>query len=270
MEKLIITIAPTGNVPTKELNPSTPVTPDEIVDTVARCRELGASIAHLHVRDAEGKPTSDRKLFKEVVDKIHERKLDVITQLSTGARGGGNTPEWRSQMLDLNIEMASLATGSSNFPSAVNANAPELIQYLINTMKANGVKPEIEAFDMGMIDNARYLMKKGILVGPLHFNLVMNVPGSIAGTPRNLIHMVESLPPDSTWSVTAIGKAHVPLLTMAIAMGGNVRTGLEDIIEISKGVLATNESLMERVVGIAKAVGRDIATPDEARKILSL
>ncbi|SES83051.1 3-keto-5-aminohexanoate cleavage enzyme [Natronincola peptidivorans] len=270
MEKLIITIAPTGNVPTKELNPNTPITADEIVETVKKCRELGASIAHLHVRDEAGQPTSDRGLFKEVVDKIHEEKMDVITQLSTGARGGGNTPEWRSQMLDLNIEMASLATGSSNFPNAVNANAPELIQHLINTMKENGVKPEIEAFDMGMIDNARYLMKKGILEGPLHFNLVMNVPGSIAGTPRNLIHMVESLPPDSTWSVTAIGKAHVPLLTMAIAMGGHVRTGLEDILEIRKGVPASNEMLMERVVGIAKAVGREIATPEEARKILSL
>ncbi|SNS65057.1 3-keto-5-aminohexanoate cleavage enzyme [Anaerovirgula multivorans] len=270
MEKLIITIAPTGNVPTKELNPNTPVTSDEIVDTVAKCRELGAAIAHLHVRDENGEPTSERGLFKEVVDKIHAKKLDIITQLSTGARGGGNTSEWRSQMLDLNIEMASLATGSSNFPGSVNANSPELIQYLINTMKQNGVKPEIEAFDMGMIDNARYLLKKGILTGSLHFNLVMNVPGSISGTPRNLIHMVESLPQDSTWSVTAIGKAHVPLLTMAIAMGGNVRTGLEDVLEISKGVPASNEMLMERVVGIAKAVGRGIATPDEARKILSL
>lgn len=270
MEKLIITIAPTGNVPTKELNANTPITPDEIVDTIARCRELGAAIAHIHVRDAEGKPTCERGIFKEVLDKIHERKLDVITQLSTGARGGGSTAEWRSQMLDLNIEMASLATGSSNFPTSVNANAPDLIKHLIDTMKANGVKPEIEAFDMGMIDNARYLLKKGILTGPLHFNLVMNVPGSIAGTPRNLIHMVESLPEGSTWSVTAIGKAHIPLLTMAIAMGGNVRTGLEDVLEISKGVPASNEMLVEKVVGIAKAVGRQIATPEEARKILSL
>ncbi|MCC5909664.1 MAG: 3-keto-5-aminohexanoate cleavage protein [Clostridiaceae bacterium] len=270
MEKLIITIAPLGNVPTKELNPNTPITAVEITDNLERCREMGAAIAHIHVRDDEGKPTSDREKFKEVLDEIEKRKLDMITQLSTGARGGANTPEWRSQMLDLNIEMASLATGSSNFPTSVNANSPELIEHLINKMNANGVKPEIEAFDLAMIDNASYLAKKGVLKSPLHFNLVMNVPGSAKGTPRNLLHMVESLPVGSTWSVTAIGKAHIPLLTMAIAMGGNIRTGLEDILEIDKGVKESNYTLMERVVNIAKAVGRPIATPDEAREILSL
>lgn len=270
MEKLIITIATLGNVPTKELNPNTPITAEEITDNIEKCREMGAAIAHIHVRDDEGKPTCDREKFKEVLDKMKERKLDIITQVSTGARGGKNTAEWRSQMLDLNVEMASLATGSSNFPTSVNANSPELIEHLVNSMNANNVKPEIEAFDLAMIDNAAFLAKKGILKTPLHFNLVMNVPGSIKGTPKNLLHMVECLPAGSTWSVTAIGKVHIPLLTMAIAMGGNVRTGLEDILEIEKGVKESNFSLMERVVNIAKAVGRPLATPDEAREILSL
>lgn len=270
MEKLIITVAPTGNVPTKELNPNTPITTEEIVDTIEKCREIGASIAHVHVRDEEGKPTSERAKFKEVVDEIQRRKLDIIIQLSTGARGGGSGLEWRGQMLDLNVEMASLATGSSNFPTSVNANSPELIEYLANKMYDNGIKPEIEAFDVGMIDNAKKLLKKGILKAPPHFNLVMNVPGSIAGTPRNLMFMVESLPEGATWTVSGIGPSQVQMLTMAIVMGGNTRTGLEDTLLMSKGVIATNEALVQRVVDIARAVGREIATPDEARKILSL
>lgn len=270
MDKLIITIAPTGNVPTKEMNPATPITTDEIVADVKKCRELGAAIAHMHVRDKEGKPTSERALFKELLEKLEHEKIDVIKQVSTGARGGSNTIEWRSQMLDLNAQMASLATGSSNFPNSVNANAPDLIQALAEKMYANHIKPEIEAFDVSMISNASRLLKKGVLKGPLHFNLVMNVPGSIEGTPKNLMFMIDSLPAGSTWTVTAIGRSQVQLVTMAILLGGHVRTGLEDVIEYEKGVLATNPMLVERVVKIAKALGREIATPDEARSILGL
>ena len=270
MEKLVITIAPTGNVPTKELNPSTPVTPEEIVEDLKMCEGMGASVAHIHVRDTDGKPTCDRGLFSRVIDLMEEHKLTIIRQVSTGARGGGNTAEWRSQMLDLNIEMASLSTGSSNFPNSVNANSPELVEHLINVMNQNGVKPEIEAFDVAMIDNAKFLLKKNILKGPLHFNLVMNVPGSIAGTPKNLMHMIESLPADSTFSVMGVGKAQVQMLTMAIVMGGHVRTGLEDVLVMPDKTRATNKLLMQQVLNISKAVGREIATPDEARKLLHL
>ena len=270
MEKLIITVAPTGNVPTKEMNPSTPITIDEIVEDVRKCREPGASIAHLHVRDGEGKPTSDRALFKQLLDKIDENKIDIIKQVSTGARGGANTIEWRGQMLDLNAHMASLATGSSNFPNSINANAPDLINALAEKMAANNIKPEIEAFDMAMISNAKRLLKKGVLKGPLHFNMVMNVPGSIEGTPRNLMFMVESLPPGSTWTVCGIGRAQVPMLTMGILLGGHVRTGLEDVLEYDKDIPATNVLLVERIVRIAKELGREIATPAEAKAILGL
>lgn len=270
MEKLIITIAPTGNVPTKAMNPNTPVTAREIVDTVKVCADLGASIAHIHVRDDLEQPTSDRKRFEQVITMLDLEKVNVIRQLSTGARGGANTIEWRGQMLDLNVQMASLSTGSSNFPGSVNANTPELIEALASKMLQNGIKPEIEAFDLAMISNADYLMKRGILKGPLHFNLVMNVPGSITGTPKNLMYMVDSLPKGSTWSVTAVGKSHVTLITMAIAMGGHVRTGLEDVVDYEKGVPASNHMLVERVVNIAKAVGRPIATPEAAALILSL
>lgn len=270
MEKLIITIAPTGNVPTKELNPHSPLTVEEIVEDIKKCQKLGASIAHIHVRDENLKPTSDRTLFKQVVDRLDEEKIDIIKQLSTGARGGANTVDWRGQMLDLNVEMASLATGSSNFASSVNANSPELIKALSQKMYDNNIKPEIEAFDVAMIHNAVKFAKKGILKGPLHFNLVMNVPGSIPGTPKNLMFMVDSLPPGSTWSVCGIGYSQVPIITMAILLGGHVRTGLEDVLKMQDGSLATNELLVKRVVRIAKELGREIATTDEARRILGL
>lgn len=270
MEKLIITIAPTGNVPTKEMNPATPIAIEEIVEDIKKCRELGAAMAHIHVRDGEGKPTSDRAIYQQVLEKLEKEKVDILTQLSTGARGGANTFEWRGQMLDLKANMASLSTGSSNFPTSINANDPGLIQALAEKIYANGLRPEIEAFDVAMISNAKKLLKKGILKSPLHFNLVMNVPGSIEGTPRNLLFMVESLPEGSTWTVSGIGRSQVPMLTMAILMGGHVRTGLEDVVEYEKGVLATNSMLVERVVRIAKELGREIAAPVEAKELLGL
>lgn len=269
-EKLIITAAILGNVPTKEMNPNTPVTTDEIVEDIIKCREAGAAVAHIHVRDENGEPTSDRRLFKEILDKLKEKNCDIITQVSTGARGGENSIEWRGQMLDLNAEMASLSTGSSNFISQVNANSFDLIEELANKMYENNIKPEIEAFDLGMIDNAKYLLKKGILKGPLQFNLVMNVRGSVEGTPRNLLHMVESLPEGSTFTVSGIGPSQVPMLTMAIILGGHARTGLEDTVLYDKGVLASNEMLVERVVRISKELGREIASPNDARKILDM
>ncbi|TCO70751.1 BKACE family enzyme [Marinisporobacter balticus] len=270
MTKLIITIAHTGNVPTKELNPYSPVTIDEIIGDIKKCRELGAVVAHIHVRDENAKPTSDRKLFKEVLDRLDKDKVDIIKQVSTGARGGQNTIDWRGQMLDLNTHMASLSTGSSNFPTSVNANDPELVEALAKKMFDNNIKPEIEAFDVAMIHNAIRLEKRGILKGPLHFNFVMNVPGSLPGTPKNLMFMVDSLPKDATWNVSGIGRSQIQMITMAILLGGHVRTGLEDVIKMPDGSHATNELLVKKVVSIAKELGRKIATVDEAKKILGL
>ncbi len=270
MEKLIITLAHTGNVPTKAMNPFTPVSTEEIVSSIKACADIGASVAHIHVRDENEKPTSDRALFEKVLNRLDEEKVDIVKQVSTGARGGENTIDWRGQMLDLNASMASLATGSSNFPTAVNANSPELVEALANKMYANGIKPEIEVFDLAMISNAVFLKKKGILKGNLHFNFVMNVPGSIPGTPKNLMFMLDSIPEGSTWNITAVGRTQVQLTTMAIALGGHVRTGLEDVVEFEKGIPASNEMLVQRVVNIAKAVGRQIATTEDVRRILDL
>jgi len=272
MQKLIITIAPTGNVPTRELNPHSALTPKEIVDDIEKCQNLGASVAHIHARDCEVlKPTCERKIFQEIITEMEARKLNIIKQVSTGARGGGNTAEWRGQMLDIKgIEMASLTTGSSNFPTSVNSNSPELIEELVTKMNANGLKPEIEAFDTAVIANATNLVRTGILKGPLHFNMVMGVPGSIPATPKHLMFLVDCLPTGATWTVSGIGRSQVQMLTMAIVLGGHVRTGLEDTLLYKKGVHATNPMLVERIVRIAKEVGREIATPDEARVIMGL
>ncbi len=270
MEKLILTLSMLGNVPTKEKNPSTPVTPGEIADVLEECCALGVSVAHIHARDADQRPTHDREAYRAILDEIARRGIDVITQLSTGARGGENTAESRGQMLDLDCEMGSLATGSSNFPTSVNANSPALIAELAEKMKRNGIKPEIEAFDIGMIDNAAFLLAKGVLQAPVHFNLVMGVPGSIKATPRNLLHMVESLPPGSTWTVSGIGRSQVPMLAMAMLLGGHVRTGLEDVLEMEDGRPASNRLLVERVVELARVLGRELATPDQARQIMGM
>lgn len=269
MDKLIITLAPTGNVPTKSLNPNTPITNEEIVEDIKACSKLGVSIVHLHVRDEDAKPTSDRLRYKDLLQQIKNEKLNVITQLSTGARGGINSSDYRGQMLDLPCDMASLSTGSSNFPTSINGNSPELILNLANKMDRNNIKPEIEVFDSAMIHNAKHLLKKGVLKGPLHFNLVMNVPGSIPGTPKNLMFLIDSLPEGATFSVSGIGRSQVNMLSMAIMLGGHVRTGLEDVITIG-GKDASNVSLVEQVLKIAKLHNREIATLEEAKHILNL
>ncbi len=270
MDKLIITIAPTGNVPTRALTPHAAVTPEKIMEDLKACQAAGASVAHIHARTEEEIPTSERKYF-EVLDRLYdEAGLTMIKQFSTGARGGGvDDPEYRGQMIDLKPEMASLATGSSNFANMVNANSPQLVRELALKMKAKGVKPELEIFDAAMISQATFLHKKGILEGPLHFNLVLNVPGSLPGTPRNLMFLIDNLPEGSTFSVTGVGKSHLQLLTMVIALGGHVRTGLEDVIEL-EGRQVSNLELVERIAGIARAYGRPLATPEEARALLSL
>ncbi|HHV79422.1 MAG TPA: 3-keto-5-aminohexanoate cleavage protein [Firmicutes bacterium] len=268
MEKLIITIAPTGNVPTKEKTPHVPVTPKEIAESVYESYMEGAAIAHIHARDEQGKPTYRRDIFKEIVERIRE-KCDIIIQISTGARAG-KTAEERGEALDLGAEMASLTTGSSNFPTQVNSNSPDLIEYLCKRMLEFRVIPEVEVFDAAMIPNAIALAKKGLIPTPMHFNLVLGVPGSLPATPRNLFYLYESLPEDCTWQVSAIGPLHVELSMMAMALGGNIRTGIEDNIYYDKGVLATNPKLVERIVRVARAAGREIATPEEARRILNL
>jgi len=269
VEKLIITAAMVGAEVTRQENPNLPFTPEEIAQAAEEAWKAGASIIHLHVRDEQGKATQSAAVFREAADRI-SRRCDVIIQVSTGG-GVGMTAEERIQSLTLNPEMATLTTGTVNFGDGVFYNPPKDIETFARAMKERGVKPEIEVFDVGMIGGALALVKKGLVQPPLHYDFVMGVPGGIPGTPRDLLHLVESLPAGSTWSVAGIGRAELPLGVMAIIMGGHVRVGFEDNVYYSKGVLAeSNAQLVARIVRLARELGREVATPNEARAILGL
>jgi 3-keto-5-aminohexanoate cleavage enzyme len=269
MDKLIITAALTGAEVTREHNPNLPVTPAEIAEASYDCFNAGASMVHVHVRNQDGAPTQSADVFKETMELIKE-KCNIIVQTSTGGAVGMPAEE-RLQPVYLKPEMATLSTGSVNFGDDVFLNPPAYLEEFARVMKEQGVKPEIEAFDVGMINNALYLLKKELISSPIHFDFVMGVPGGIPGTVKNLLHMVESIPAGSTWTVAGMGRTELPLGTAAIIMGGNVRVGFEDNIYYEKGVLAeSNAQLVERIARISKIHGREVASPDEARQILGL
>eukprot|EP01028_Stygiella_incarcerata_P007137 TRINITY_DN2924_c0_g1_i1.p1 TRINITY_DN2924_c0_g1~~TRINITY_DN2924_c0_g1_i1.p1 ORF type:complete len:754 (+),score=210.24 TRINITY_DN2924_c0_g1_i1:111-2372(+) len=269
-DPLIITVALTGNVPTKEMNPHVPVTSEEISEDVRQCYSAGATLFHVHSRDASQRPTQDLDVFRNTVRLIKEKTPDAIIQLSTGARAGRDPVE-RMNVVRLLPEMASFTTGSNNLAKAIYENSPAFLLQLAQVFHDTGVKPEIEVFDCGHLTNALFLAKKKKLLSlPLHFNFVLGTNGGMAGTVKNLQHMVDMVPEGCTWSVSGIGPSQMKLATAAIAMGGNVRVGLEDYIYMPDGRLATNVELVKTVVGIAKALGRPIATPSAAREILSL
>jgi len=269
LQKLIVTVALTGNVPTKEMNPHLPETADEIAADVNRCLDAGASIFHMHARDAHRKPTLDISIIKENVRKVKAAAPQAILQLSTGARAGRDWEE-RVDPVRLLPEMASFTTGSNNMPNTVYENSPQFIEYLARVFHETGVKPEIEVFETGMINNALFLEKKKLLTFPLHFQFVLGVPGAMPASIKNLLFLSESIPSGTTWTVAGIGKWEIPLATAAILMGGHVRVGLEDNLFMPDGSPASNLKLVEKVVKIAREIGREIATPDEARAILSL
>ncbi len=272
MEKLVITVAPTGSVPTKKDTPHVPVTPDEIAETAYRCEQEGASIIHVHCRDEVERPTSKFEIFKETVDKIRKRtKLIVMTSTSGIAAA---TDADRAAPLKTKPEMGSLTTGSLNFagrkPSVVYVNTIKTVQFLAKTMLDSGIKPEIEAFDVGFIQQGNRLVEAGLVKEPAHFQLVMGVDGGIPATPDNLMHMRNQLPPTATYVVAGMSRMQLPMTTMAIVLGGHVRVGLEDNLYLKKGVLARNEELVARARHLAEDLQREVARPDEARTIMGL
>jgi uncharacterized protein (DUF849 family) len=270
-EKLIIKLAPTGMIPTKEMTPYVPVSPDEIARDTQKAYQLGVSVVHIHARDAEGKPTYKKEFFEEIFAKVRERCPDIIICASTSGRMHPGV-EQRSLVLQTRPEMASLTTGSLNFPHYASVNPPETIKALAGEMRKNGILPELEIFEPGFINTARYLARKGYLKPPLHFNLLLGSLGSIPAGLRDLVYLVDSLPEGCTWSATGIGRFQMQINAAAILMGGHVRVGLEDSIyaDYPAKKLATNELLVKRIVRIANDLGREIATPDEARAILGI
>lgn len=271
VEKLIITAAICGAEVTKEHNPNVPYTIEEIAREAYAAYNAGASIIHLHVRYDDGTPTQNKERFREAIEAIKAKCPDVIIQPSTGG-AVGMTSEERLQPIYLNPEMASLDCGTLNFGGdEIFVNTENMIIEFALKMNEVGVKPELEVFDKGMIDTALRLHKKGYIKTPMHFNFVMGVTGGISGEIRDFLFLKESIPEDSTFTATGIGRYEFSVATMAILTGGHVRVGFEDNVYISKGVLArSNGELVEKVARITRELGREVATPQEARKILGL
>jgi 3-keto-5-aminohexanoate cleavage enzyme len=197
-------------------------------------------------------------------------RTDLIVQISTGGRAGMDPDARAAAVRRLRPEMASLTTGSMNFPDRVYANPFSVVEHLAEAMKQAGTKPEMEIFEPGMIANALLLVEKGLANSPLHFDFVLGSRGSLPASPKNLLYLSESVPPGSTWTVAAVGRWQLPMAVMAIVMGGHVRVGLEDNIYFRRGELASNEQLVARVARIANELGRPVATPEQARTILGL
>lgn len=300
MEKLIITAAITGGGGSPEENPFLPKTPKEQVAAAFEAFEAGASVVHLHSRDHSGRNVHEARFFEEVIGPIREA-CDVIINTSTGGvnkrvdgehvyqKTPGTSPEDRAKIVPYlarnektRPELASLNCGSPVFElysrqkkefrlNFVMVNSFGDMAYIASILRDHGVKPELECYDVGMINNAVFLEEQGFLIKPLHFQFVMGVLGCIPATVDNLVHMARAIPEGSTWSVCALGLHEFSMGAMAIIMGGHVRVGFEDNIWLSQGVKAkSNAELVAKMVRLAKELGREVAKPDDARRILNL
>jgi len=269
MDKLIITAALTGAEVTRAQQPALPITPEEIGIAAAECAQAGASIVHVHARKPDGSPTQDKEVYRQIIAAVRAR-CDVIVQVSTGG-AVGMTPQERLAPVTLLPEMATLSMGSVNFGGDVFMNHPADMEVFAQTMRQHRVKPELEIFDSGMLTTAKRWLSKGLLDGPAHFDLVLGIPGGMAGTPEALMYLVAQLPAGSSWTVAGIGAAQLPLATLAMLLGGHVRVGFEDNVYYRKGELASsNAQLVQRIARISRELDRPIATPDEARDLLGI
>ena len=271
MEKLIITAAICGAEVTKANNPAVPYTVEEMVNEARSAYNAGAAIIHVHVREDDGTPTQSRERFRVVMDAIRRELPDVIMIPSTGG-ATGMSPEERLQPTELFPEMATLDCGTCNFGDEIFDNTMPTMRAFGKRMIENGIKPEYECFEMGHLDTILDMARKGEVPGdPMQFNFVLGVKGCTPATVQNLVWLVNAIPAGSTWTSTGVGRAAFTLAAPTIVMGGNVRVGFEDNIYLSRGVKAvSNGELVEKVVRLSRELGRDIASPEEARRILSL
>lgn len=275
-DKVIITVAQTGALVTKAMNPNLPEQPDEIAESAYACYQEGAAICHIHARDKEGKTTGSKEVFQEIHDKIRA-KCNIIIQDSTG--GGPNlTWEQRIECLQAKPEMASLNMGSlmrvsGPYKGIPFTNLREDIEAYVTRMREMGIKPEMEVYSHAMFREVNNLIQKGLVDKPYYINLVLGMmyQGAVDATPEILISMLNFLPEDAIFNVTPVGAAQLPLTTMAMVLGGCIRVGMEDNIYYRRGELAkSNAQLVARAVRIARELNKEPATPDEARKILGL
>lgn len=274
-EVFIINAALTGMVPTRADTPYVPLTVDEIAADAAAVREAGATVVHLHPRDDDGVPTTDRGRYAEVIAAVREAVPDLLISATCSGRLARTVDERAVALTftgDLRPDLGSLTCGSLNFPRQASVNEPETIAELARRMNDNGIKPEIEVFEPGMVNMARYLQRKGLLHEPLYVNILLGSLGTCPAGGCDLAWMVNSLPEGAIWSATGIGRYQLPVHGMALAMGGHVRVGLEDNTYYDWGsrTLATNRQLVERVVRIGAELGRRPATPAEARELIGL
>ena len=271
MGKVILTVAATGAWPTKKDTPYVPLQPEEIADEVCACSNAGASVAHIHVRDDDGKASMNFAKFEKAVKLIRGR-CDIVINLTTSGGLGLTDEERMKPFMELKPEMASYDCGSMNWAhTSTFINSPDFLEKLGQAMQENNVKPEIEVFDAGMVYNALHYLKKGILKAPLHFQFVLGAPGGMAATVENLVFLRGLIPKDATWGALGIGREHLPIMYTALALGGHIRVGMEDNIYYSKGVLAeSNVQFVERAKRLVSEMGNEVATPDETRKILGL
>lgn len=274
-DKLIITAALCGAGTTKEQTPYVPITPEEIANDAVACVRNGAAIIHIHVRDEQGKNSMDTALFAHVVQMVRKRlteeNLDAVLNLTTS--GSSWSEDTRLAHLPvLKPEMCSYDPGTMNWGNSyVFLNTPAFLERLGLLSQELDIKPEIEIFDAGMIGTVEYLLRKGFLKAPCHYQFVLNVPGGMPGTIESLAYLLPKLPPNSTWSITGIGASHLPMMLAGLAAGCNgLRVGLEDNVYMKKGVLATNAELVKRAVELAQTANRQIANAAEAREILGL
>jgi 3-keto-5-aminohexanoate cleavage enzyme len=268
-EELILTAAIVGAELTRAQTPHLPITPQEVADEAARCREAGAAVIHLHVRNADGSNTQSSARFAEVIEAIR-RKCDCIIQPTTGGAVGMSIDE-RSGPLACKPEMATLNCGTINFGDDVFVNSRPDIRQLAAKLRAAGAMPELECYEVGHVEEALALAAEGVIVKPLHFQFVLGVKGAIPAR-EDVVHYLRSLvPADATWAVAATGRGQQPMTELAMRLGGHARVGLEDNIYLSKGVLSEGSApLVARAAAYARSIGRTPVEPQRARQLLGL
>jgi 3-keto-5-aminohexanoate cleavage enzyme len=265
----ILTAAICGAETTRAQTPYLPITADELAEEAAKCAAAGASIVHLHVRKDDGTPTQDRALFDKAIRAIRAR-CDLIVQTSTGGAVGMSADE-RAQPLECGPDMASLNAGSLNFGDDVFLNPFPMVREFARRMREKGIVPELECYDAGHVESCAMLAAEGAIDLPAHFDFVLGVRGGLGASEENLRFLLGKLPPGCTFSVAGVGRHQLPMAELSLRLGGHARCGLEDNIYLSKGVLAKGSwELVARVAELARAAGREVATPAHARKLLRI
>ncbi len=268
----IISVAITGSLPRKKDNPAVPITVTEQIEATQAAYEAGATLVHLHVRNDDETPSSDPDRFARVLEGIRKYAPGIITQVSTGGRSGAGRE--RGSMISLRPDMASLATGSVNFPTRVYDNPPDLVDWPASEIKTWGFKPEVEAFDLSMIFQAVAMQKAGKIDGALHIQFVMGIRNAMPVDREVLefyVKTLHGLAPDATWTGAGIGRDQVTMARWSLELGGHCRTGLEDNVRLDMDTLApSNAALVRQVADLCKDLGRPVATVAQARTMLGL